>query len=174
MYKRILVPVDGSEQAQKGLEVACAIAEHDKAKLILLCIAEPAVSYEMAESAIQGGLLRPTDFRQFLDTLDYTSIAPAQSEATREMVFSKLVERIAGEVVEKGTAFAQGEDVPEILSLVRSGVPATEIVASAKENDVGLIVMASGGVVGRSQLLYPSIAEAVRSEASCPCLFLYD
>lgn len=174
MYRRILVPIDGSEQAQRGLEVACAIAEHDKAKLILLCITELAVSYEMAEAAIQEGLLRPTDFHQFLETLDYTSIAPALSEATREMVFSKLVEKIADAIVERGSTFAEGEDVPEVLSLVRSGDPATEILAAAESNDVGLIVMGSEGVVGRSKLLYPSVAEAVHAGASCPCLVLYD
>lgn len=35
MYSRILVPIDGTEIGQQGLELACVFADHHNSKLIL-------------------------------------------------------------------------------------------------------------------------------------------
>ena len=39
-FKKILVPYDGSKQAEKALELACSMAKHDGAELKVLNVAE--------------------------------------------------------------------------------------------------------------------------------------
>ena len=38
MYSRVLVPIDGGEQASAGLKLACLVAEPYKSRVILLCV----------------------------------------------------------------------------------------------------------------------------------------
>jgi universal stress protein A len=50
------------------------------------------------------------------------------------------------------------------------GIPDSEIVNFAKENNIDLIVMASHGRSGLSRLIMGSVAEAVMRSAPCPVL----
>jgi universal stress protein A len=55
-------------------------------------------------------------------------------------------------------------------SMIRSGLPAHEIVEAAKESDVDLIVIATHGYTGWKHFCIGSTAERVVRAASCPVL----
>jgi len=57
-----------------------------------------------------------------------------------------------------------------VESVVRTGLPAHEIVETARESDVDLIVMATHGYTGWKHFAIGSTAEHVVRAASCPVL----
>lgn len=62
------------------------------------------------------------------------------------------------------------EPAPELEFLVEVGVPATEILACAKERSIDLIVMGTHGTSGVEHLLLGSVTEKVLRRAACPVL----
>jgi len=65
---------------------------------------------------------------------------------------------------------ARGYGIPGATSLIRSGLPAHEIVEAAKETDVDLIVIATHGYTGWKHFCIGSTAERVVRAAPCPVL----
>ncbi len=173
MYSRILVPIDGSEHAHRGLEVACVLAEHYKSKVILLCVTDKELSEGVAEAAINEGIVRPSSYQDFISTLDYPSIAMSQAKQNRQAMLFRAASAISDKIVERGARFATGQHVAEVLTLIRSGAPDDHVVAVAKEYDADLIVIGSRGKGGLDALLHPSVAKSVRKRAACPCLVLF-
>ena len=55
-------------------------------------------------------------------------------------------------------------------SLVRSGSPAIEIIAAAKELDADVIVISTHGYTGLTHVFLGSVAEHVVRRAPCPVL----
>jgi nucleotide-binding universal stress UspA family protein len=173
MYSRILVPIDGSAEAHEGLKIACLIAEHHKARVILLCVSDGHLSEEAVEAAINEGIVRPSSYQEFVSSLDYPSIASTQAELNREAILSRTASAIAQTIVEREAGFAKGQSVPEVLTLLRSGRSDGCILDVASEYRADLIVLGSHGHQGIESLFHSSVAESVRKQATCPCLILY-
>jgi nucleotide-binding universal stress UspA family protein len=57
-------------------------------------------------------------------------------------------------------------------TIIKTGKPFVEIIDSAKENDVDLIIIATHGHTGVEHLLFGSTAEKVVRKAPCPVLTL--
>jgi nucleotide-binding universal stress UspA family protein len=65
---------------------------------------------------------------------------------------------------------ARSAGVSRIASVVRTGLPAHEIVEAARELDVDLIVIATHGYTGWKHFVIGSTAERVVRAAPCPVL----
>jgi len=76
---------------------------------------------------------------------------------------------------EKDLAALAARDVPGIIpsdTVVRSGSPASEIVALAKDLPVDLIVISTHGRTGLTHVVLGSVAEHVVRYAPCPVLIV--
>ncbi|MFY4814704.1 universal stress protein [Haloarcula argentinensis] len=138
MAKRILVPVDSSDQAP----VACAFAaeEHPDATIVLLHVINPAEAGYSAEASI------PSFSEEWYET----------QKATAE----DLLDDLEGEVTEAG--------VESVERVVEVGRPTKVIVEYADDHDINQIVMGSHGRSGMSRILLGSVAEIVVRRASVP------
>ena len=173
MYSRILVPIDGSDYAQKGLEAACALAEYYSSKLILLCVTDANVPEEMAVAAINEGIIHPASYKVFSSTLSNPSIAGSVAEASREAVLTRATSAIANEVVSRGADFAKDSELSEVKTIVRSGDTVKRIVEVADEQIADLIVIGSHHREGLDALFHSSVASAVQKRANCPTFILH-
>ena len=142
MYTNILVPLDGSETAQRGLEAAMELAKAVKAKLTLLNVTSDfPIMVEMAHTMnveqVRAGL---TQYGQDLLKETKTVVARAGIEVTTE------------------------------LRDLRGGRVADAIVAQAGESKCDLIVIGTYGRRGFSRALMGSDAERVVRESAVPVL----
>ena len=62
----------------------------------------------------------------------------------------------------------------KVETLIRQGKAFVEIIKTAKEKDMDLIVMGSHGRTGISHMLMGSVAEKVVRKANCPVLIVRD
>jgi nucleotide-binding universal stress UspA family protein len=141
MYKKILVPLDGSELSSSILDHVIAIATGCHVpKVVLMRIREP---------------LDPN----VVATLD-VKIAVELDEAYREEAV-----RYLGGIIE--TLKKKGVDAKtEILT----GNPAEEIIKYARTHKVDLIIMSSHGRSGLSRLVFGSVAEKIVRNSTVPVL----
>lgn len=141
MYKRILVPTDGSEITQKAVTTALSMARAFGASVFAIAVREP-----FPYSAISE--MQPTPPQEFFD---------AQ-------------ERIANQRLSAVADAARAAGVQASTESVEAGHPWEAIIDAAKRNDCDLIVMASHGRRGVSALLLGSETQKVLTHTSTPVL----
>jgi nucleotide-binding universal stress UspA family protein len=148
MYKKILVPLDGSELAECTLAHVKAIASGcNVPEVILLRIAEPVSSFVIGELAAANTKLA-TQVEQY-------------DEKEHKTQAKQYVAQKADELKKEGIA-AQ--------PVVVSGNPADKILDYANENQVDLIIMSTHGRSGISRWAFGSVAEKVVRHATVPVL----
>ncbi|MFH1638708.1 MAG: universal stress protein [Chloroflexota bacterium] len=142
MYKKILVPLDGSEFSECSLEHVRAITRGDHVpEVILLRVIEPAPEFYLGRK--MGG-----DFQ------------------------SKVTEIIVTEAKDYLSKTADGlkKDGITIRTVVIQGKPAEEILDYAAKNQVDLIIMTTHGRSGVSRFAFGSVAEKVIRSSPLPVL----
>ncbi|MDO9054131.1 MAG: universal stress protein [Gallionella sp.] len=143
MYKRILVPIDGSSTSDRALQEAIRLIDTQHAQLRLVHV---------------------IDDLQFLDAEGYVDYAELR-ELTRKIGQRALdkAEEIAGQAditVESALLEANGERIAQVID------------AEAESWSADLIVIGTHGRSGFSHLLFGSVAEGVVRGASVPILLV--
>jgi nucleotide-binding universal stress UspA family protein len=138
MAKRILVPVDSSDQATEACEFAAE--EYPDATVVLLHVINPAEAGYSAEASI------PSFSEEWYE----------KQKATSE----DLLDDLEAAVTEAG--------VESVERVIEVGRPTKVIVGYADDHDIDQIVMGSHGRSGMSRILLGSVAEIVVRRASVP------
>ena len=142
MYKKILVPLDGSKRAEKILPHVKNLALHYKSKVIFLM----AVQYFYA-AAVEGS------FAEF-----------------SEIEFNAQLEK--AESYLKGVIKTLRQKDIKTQTVVAMGPAAEKIIQIAEEKNVDLIAMASHGRGGLTRVFYGSVASGVLNRADRPLLVI--
>ena len=148
MIKSILVAVDGSENSDKALDFALDLAEKYSAAVTVLNVSEaPGIGILPQE---------PIDF-----------------SASSIMVVSRDFRRLHEEILNRVVAHAKAlKPNVAVASRLREGNPASEIVATAKEGGVDVVVVGHGGAGRVEEFLMGSVSERVAHLAPCPVIIV--
>ncbi len=149
MYKKILVPTDGSEYANKAARQAAWIASISGAELMAINVIET--------SSLVG--------------------LPAEDLIVRikEMLKEegqKSLERISEIVMEEKKDDKCQKDVKLTLD-TKEGSPSDIIIKTIDEENIDLVVMGTSGKHGLDRFLLGSVAENVVRSAPCPVLVVH-
>jgi nucleotide-binding universal stress UspA family protein len=142
--RRIVVPLDGSEVAERALPEAEALARLTGAPLHVVRVTDIA------------GLQRVAGYGLAIEGAALVQIMEDERAATRD-----YLERIGGEIGGRGVA---------VTTEARHGAAAREIVAAAEEGDV--VVMATHGRGGLARWFLGSVAEEVVRRSPVPVLLV--
>ncbi|MBM3959220.1 MAG: universal stress protein [SAR202 cluster bacterium] len=145
MYKKILVPLDGSELAERTLGTAAELADKLSASLLLVTV------LSKSDGADQGGAVqRAASARAATPTP-----AAAPSETAERYLLDK-----AGMI-----------KLPNpVKTLVRFGDPASEIMAAAAAEQASLIAMTTRGRSGLVRGLLGSVTDRVLHASPIPVM----
>ncbi len=69
-------------------------------------------------------------------------------------------------------ALEQNQPVPKVVTMVKAGHPADEIIETAKEEDVAMILIGSRGQRAGTRLLMGSVSREVANSADRPVLIV--
>ena len=143
MFKRILVPTDGSDITQKAVDTAIALAKSVGAQIYTISVKEP-----FPYSAISE--MQPTPPQEFFD---------AQ-------------ERIAAKRVASVVAAAKAAGLDCQAHTVEALHPWEAIIDHARQQDCDLVVMASHGRRGVTAMLLGSETQKVLTHTKVPVLIV--
>jgi nucleotide-binding universal stress UspA family protein len=146
MYKKILVPLDGSELAECSLEHAKVIAQGcNVADVVVFRVIEPLSAQTISALAQVGGdLTRKIEEENRQDAKDY--VLKVKNNLKTQGIASQAV------TVE--------------------GRAADEILSYTEKNNVDLIVMSTHGRSGLPHFFFGSVAEKVSRHSRVPVLLL--
>ncbi len=143
MYKKILVPLDGSRRAELIVSHVEQLAKELGTEVIFLQVLEPTAA-----------LVTPYDMVPYFD---------AEEVERRREEADTYLKSVIGEFHEKGIAarkvVVQGPIVRSILDI-------------AERENVDLIAMASHGRTGLARVFYGSVAAGVLQQADRPLLII--
>jgi nucleotide-binding universal stress UspA family protein len=142
MFKRVLVPLDGSELAERALEPALAVARASNAELLLLSVPS---YHQIIPPAATGYGMVTTD--QIIDL--------GQNDAKNYLAALRREARCSD---------------CRIRTMVVAGDVAGCIVDTAADEQVDLIIMTTHGYSGFTRWMLGSITERVLRGAPCPVL----
>jgi nucleotide-binding universal stress UspA family protein len=140
--KKVLVPIDFSDYSKSSLRYAVNFANQFNAEICLIYVLEP--------------VIYPPDFS--MGQIAIPSINTEWDERAKEEL-----EKLAK------TEIPEGIDVKTIL---KNGKPFLEIIDTASEENIDLIIIATHGHTGVEHILFGSTAEKVVRKAPCPVLTL--
>ncbi|HXZ30309.1 MAG TPA: universal stress protein [Dehalococcoidia bacterium] len=158
MYKKILVPLDGSKLAE------CALPHVEE--LAKSCDTEEVILVSVTEQ-VRGRTRAPEAYERYHSS-DDTRVQQAGSQIT--VTFGKLekqalryLDRIAKKLEAKGI---------KVFTELLFWPPAEAIVAYAEQNGINIIVMSSHGRSGPSRSAHGSVADKVLKTSCVPVLMV--
>lgn len=151
MFKRLLVPLDGSHLAEGVMRYARDLALHHKSQVVLFSAVPPA---QLTVSESLGARLRPSSHEK---RLREKKLREDEEKARAHL------EVIAGPLREKGL---------EVECVTQVGSPADEIIQYAQANNVDLIAICTHGRGGVGRVVFGSVADRVLRESGLPILLL--
>ena len=140
MYKKLLVPLDGSEVSESIMPQVIAVAKPSKASVVLF------QAHERVERPVRE--VMGEDIAKKLETV------------TREDARTYL-EKIGGDLAKHGI---------KTTIIIAEGRPAESIVEYATKNAIDLIVMATHGRSGITRWAFGSVADKVLRQSPVPVL----
>lgn len=146
-FTKILVPIDGSKNADKALSKALVIGEKFDSELILIHVISDFIE---DFSTTAEGFQIPN-----------TTVIKIRT-AVREQVQKMMEERL--DRVQKKKINCK--------SYILIGDTGSEIIQCSEKNDVDLIVMGARGLGKFKQLLLGSVSNKVVTSSSCPVLIV--
>lgn len=142
MYKKILVPTDGSEMSEQAATAAIEFARCCGSRIVALSVAEPYPLLPVAEGAL--------------------TIDPG--------IDSRVLQDLAAARVGTIAAAAAKLGVPCETTITMSFSPHEDIIRTAEERQCDVIFMASHGRRGLSRLLAGSVTQKVLAYSTVPVL----
>jgi nucleotide-binding universal stress UspA family protein len=153
-FKRILCPVDMSPFALEALKLAVKVAAASNAALYLL---------HVIDNPFDELYMTP------ITQADPALLAVYKDEPVRRaQIMSATLEH--AEVMLKQFAHESVRDLPKVRYLVASGNPFENILDTAEDHLIDLIVLGTHGRTGVKRLLIGNVAEKVVRHAPCPVL----
>ena len=143
LYKKILLPTDGSKYSDISEKHALSIAATNNSEIIALSVIENSFSIGLP------------------DTETISEVNRLLKDENEKNL--KKVERLRDEC---------GVDV-KITTMVKEGSPARVILETIDEEDIDLVVMGSSGKSGIDKFLMGSVAEKVVKSAKCSVLIVH-
>lgn len=146
MYKHILLPTDGSEIAQAGVDHGLALARRHGSKITVVTVTEPLGG----QFAFASDLWSPSD----------------EETATFDVTQAQIAERILTPVRQKAEALGLAVETLHVPWRRVAGA----LIDAAREKGCSLIVMSSHGRTGMNRIMLGSQTAEVLATAEVPVL----
>ncbi|NIR59509.1 MAG: universal stress protein [Gammaproteobacteria bacterium] len=166
MFKTILVGIDGSEHADKALDIAADLAQKYEARLLVVHVLTrrvlPAALRPYAgfsQIGIEDAMVRIEDIQRLADAED---LEVEHVEAYRKQVAHNLLSAAVDR--------ARAAGASRVEQRLERGRPASGIVRLAKAEEVELIVLGSRGLGDVAGAVIGSVTHRVGHAADVPVL----
>jgi nucleotide-binding universal stress UspA family protein/CheY-like chemotaxis protein len=147
MYYNILVPVDGSTEANKAIEFACYFAIHSSANITILHVFE--------SKGIPDGIL------EFL-----------KSEKIEDDGYTFYLKRVGEKVLSEAEQLAKKTGGKNINKILLEGDPAEKILSYCTRWNFDMIVLGSHGAGREKDLVLGGVSRKVSRKSDVTCVIV--
>lgn len=170
MLKTIVVPTDGSQTADKAVQLAADLAAKYSAKIVLLHV--------LLRGHMPEGLLRAAHVEHIskrpgaannLVNMPQEIMARVEGKKGTQMPL-EVLEFLGKRILSGAKQVCQDNGVQDIEIAVEEGNPTQIILDYAKHHKADMIVMGSRGLTSLKGVLVGSVSTQVSHLATCTCV----
>lgn len=172
MIKKIIVPTDGSEHANKALDLAADLAEKYSAEIILLHVRlRDQTVFDLL--GLAKNLQADAAIIEKLEELTDASVQAAAS--AYEGIISipapdDVIEKIGELVCANGKARLAAKGITNVRDYAVDGAPVDRILLAEKHEGADMIVMGSRGLGRVADVFMGSVSHRVSHLCECTCV----
>ncbi|MGD2173052.1 MAG: universal stress protein [Gammaproteobacteria bacterium] len=172
MFKKMLCPIDGSENAEKALEVAIDIAKMYAAELVVMHVPHRAENFEALErfAEVEGLAGKVNAELDRLRALDYRVGVMSQAALEDFGVSPRLLIEVGQHLVDEARIHAEKSGVKKVDVHLEDGNPADCILRIIDEESIDCVVVGSRGLGPIEGLFLGSVSHKVLNHAPCTCI----
>lgn len=137
MFKKILVPTDGSDYSNRAAEHALWIADKSDAQIIALNVVETSKLPEIRSNNLK---------KQLHEMME------SDGKSALESIYN---------------IFQNYENKLKTTFLIKKGSPSDIILKTIEDEDIDIVIMGTSGKHGLDRLFLGSVAEKVLRDANC-------
>ncbi len=171
MFKNVLVATDGSDHANKAVDLAVDMAAKYDAGLTVLSVVDGSA---LTEDAKRVAAEKGVDMNPVLDIPDLAAILPNAAAILPDveaiLANGRIKAALAEAIMEEARDRAGVALGAEIRGRTKSGDAAEEILKVAEGDAADLIVMGCRGLGALKSLLVGSVSQKVSHLANCTCV----
>ena len=150
---KILIAVDDTKSSKEIFAKCTQMCKCMAPEEIILLYVE-----KFAGRSLMDEMLGDAELSTLRDVIQGTEFQEAMDEKAEKILgFYK-------------SALEERSPVPNVRTMVKSGIPAEEIVQTAKDEDASMIIIGSRGK--RSRLFMGSVSREVANTAECPVMIV--
>jgi nucleotide-binding universal stress UspA family protein len=146
MFKRILVPLDGSERAKRAIPLAARIARTSGGSIVFVYVVLPAIEFGTY-------------------TVDHLV-------ALKPGAFERRLAKANDYLTEVVTAYTSDLAGIDVATEIVSGAASPAIFSAARQEQVDLVIMCSHGETGLKRWMFGSVAQEAVRHSPIPVLVL--
>ncbi|NCF27679.1 MAG: universal stress protein [Gammaproteobacteria bacterium] len=167
MINNILCALDGSNHAEKALDMAIALAQKFDSRLVLFHVLMRNLDAEEIRrfSEVEGWTKEAIAEVQRLQTVD--SRIEVGDPYDAKHIPSDMLVKLAQHILKSARSDAEGKGVSNIATVIGDGDPAARILACAKKENIDCIIMGSRGLNDLQALFEGSVSRKVSNRAPC-------
>lgn len=151
MYRKILIPTDGSKNSVRSIKHAIKLADDQDAQIIILYVIE---EFNPQTAVVPVSTL-PVSYENLSEELKL------QGETIIENIKSEIHEACPG-----------GCGHIKLTSMINAGKPYLQILKVMEDENVDLVVMGASGKHGLDRVIVGSVTERVVRAATKPVLII--
>jgi nucleotide-binding universal stress UspA family protein len=169
MFKKILVATDGSEHAERAVQLATDMARLYDAEIHMVNVrSRGRVSPEMIRLAEVEHLVSPASQPAGGQK---PNVPLLMSDAVKKSeIIARAVEAVGEQLLQRAAAKVKGQGIASVTTQHLGGDPAESILEEAKRVDADLIILGSRGLGNLKGLLLGSVSNRVSQLAQCTCI----
>jgi nucleotide-binding universal stress UspA family protein len=169
MFKKILVATDGSEPAERALQLAADIGRLYAAEIhVVNVLSKGRVSPELIRLAEVEHLVPPASTPAGGQR---PNVPLLMSDAAKKSeVIARAIEAVGEQLLSRAANRVKKQGLTKVTTRLLDGDPAESILDEAKRVEADLIAMGSRGLGNLKGLLLGSVSNRVSQLAPCTCI----
>ena len=172
MFHNILCPIDGSNHAEKALDLAIDLANKYEAALIMLHVPHRSENIDALQRFAEvEGLSRHVNTElDRLRAMDFRVGVATESAFEQAGVSARLLIEVGQHIVEQARGHAERSGLGNVDLRLEGGDPASRILECIGEERIDCVVMGSRGLSDLRGLFLGSVSHKVANRAPCTCI----
>ena len=171
MIKTIVVPTDGSDHANRAMEMAGEIAAKFGARVVVLQALLHHTGTADLKTLCEAIGVDEDVKAKIVDLENAMYEASAASYGPVPLpVPTEILQKIGDRIAESAEQLLKDKGVDQVTTQIIDGKPAENIIAAAEHEKADLIVMGRRGLGDIAGLLMGSVSHKVTHLAECACL----